>query len=414
MADMTTVRLEAKPDHILRLAGIRDPLRAIAEMIWNAVDAEATTVDVHIGLHAVQGVGEVVVSDNGHGMNRQECLTHFRHLGGSWKASALVSPNIKRPLHGKSGQGRLRAFALGHDVAWTTVGEKIAGGREETIVGGHSSTPDEFEVSPSIDTDKQTGAVFKATEPAPYVNRLTKTDATAQLTAVFAAYLLTNPEIKICLEGHALDPADIWLHSDEYVLTPEGFSPTNDPPILQVIEWKDEVVRTISLCNEQGVELAQISPNIRVPGHHFTAYVRWSGFMEHHETLVLADFEDEPIKVIVESARDALKEHFQNREFMRRRQQIAEWKEQGLYPYGEPASPTETIERGLFDEIATTVARQLPGSKDGKRTTLKLLKELVARDPSDVADMVEKLFALPKSEQDELRQLLKRTTLQLS
>jgi hypothetical protein len=230
--------------------------------------------------------------------------------------------------------------------------------------GGHSSTPDEFEVSPSIDTDKQAGTVFKATEPAPYVNRLTKTDATAQLTAVFAAYLLTNPEIKISLEGHALDPADIWLHSDEYVLTPEGFSPTNDPLILQVIEWKDEVVRTISLCNEQGVELAQISPNIRVPGHHFTAYVRWSGFIEYHETLVLADFEDEPIKVIVESARDALKEHFQNRDFMRRRQQIAEWKEQGLYPYGEPASPTETIERGLFDEIATTVARQLPGSKE--------------------------------------------------
>lgn len=73
-------------------------------------------VDVRIGFNAVDGVGEVSVSDNGYGMNRQDCITHFSHLGGSWKSSALVSPNIKRPLHGKSGQGRLRAFALGRDV----------------------------------------------------------------------------------------------------------------------------------------------------------------------------------------------------------------------------------------------------------------------------------------------------------
>lgn len=193
MTAMTTVRLEAKPDHILRLAGIRDPHRAVAEMIWNSVDAEATTVDIHIGLNAVDGVGEVIISDNGHGMNNQECLTHFSRLGGSWKATALVSPNIKRPLHGKSGQGRLRAFALGQDVVWTTVGGKVTGGHEETVVSGHVTTPDEFNVSPSINTDKQTGTVFRASEPAQHVNRLTKFDATAQLTAVFAAYMLSNP-----------------------------------------------------------------------------------------------------------------------------------------------------------------------------------------------------------------------------
>lgn len=356
---MTTVRLEAKPDHILRLAGIRDPLRGLAEMIWNAVDAEATTVEVHIGLNAVDGVGEVIVSDNGHGMNREECFMHFSRLGGSWKSSALVSPNIKRPLHGKSGQGRLRAFALGQDVVWTTIGEKVTGGHEETVVSGHVSTPDEFDVSPSIDTGKETGTIFAATEPAPYVNRLVKPETTAQLTAIFAQYLLSNPTIVIRLHGHELNPADIWLYSEEYVLEVEGLPPTSDPPTMRVIEWKDEVTRTIALCDEQGVELAQLHPHIRVPGHHFTAYIRWSGFMAHHDTLALADFENSPINELLESARETLRGHFRTRDFVRRRQQIAEWKKQDLYPYGEPANPAEAVERGLFDEVATTIARKL-------------------------------------------------------
>jgi Histidine kinase-, DNA gyrase B-, and HSP90-like ATPase len=103
MAAMTTVQLEAKSDHILRLAGVRDPFCAIAEMIWNAVDAEATTVDVHIELNAVDGVGEVIVSDNDHGMNHQECLMHFRHLGGSWKLRPSRRGTSSGPLHGKNG-----------------------------------------------------------------------------------------------------------------------------------------------------------------------------------------------------------------------------------------------------------------------------------------------------------------------
>jgi hypothetical protein len=47
-------------------------------------------------------------------------------------------------------------------------------------------------------------------------------------------------------------------------------------------------------------------------------------FTAHHETLALADFEDDPLKEVVDSAREALKEHFQKREYMRHRQQIAE------------------------------------------------------------------------------------------
>ncbi|GGP01268.1 hypothetical protein GCM10012278_04040 [Nonomuraea glycinis] len=45
---MRTVHIEAKPDHLLRLARQKDPVGAVAEMIWNALDAEATHVSVDL------------------------------------------------------------------------------------------------------------------------------------------------------------------------------------------------------------------------------------------------------------------------------------------------------------------------------------------------------------------------------
>lgn len=41
--------LTASDDLVARLAHERDPVRAIIELIWNAVDAEATRVTVTLG-----------------------------------------------------------------------------------------------------------------------------------------------------------------------------------------------------------------------------------------------------------------------------------------------------------------------------------------------------------------------------
>ena len=110
---MTQIHLDAKPDHVLRLARQKDPRGAVAEMIWNALDAEASVVEVDVLANDIEGVDRVIVRDNGHGMHAASCGSYFGDLGGSWKATAKVSPNIQRPLHGRSGQGRLRALRAG-------------------------------------------------------------------------------------------------------------------------------------------------------------------------------------------------------------------------------------------------------------------------------------------------------------
>src|SRR5437773_11499143 len=98
---MIRVHIDAKPDHVLRLAKRTDPQGAAAEMIWNALDAEANQVEVEIQTNDIGGVERVIVRDDGHGMPAASCGSYFGDLGGSWKATARVSVNLHRTLTGR-------------------------------------------------------------------------------------------------------------------------------------------------------------------------------------------------------------------------------------------------------------------------------------------------------------------------
>ena len=84
------------------------PLTAITELIWNALDADATNVRVALVENELQGVVEIRVEDDGHGMTHERAVEGFQSLGGSWKRLARSSPG-GRVLHGREGRGRFRA-----------------------------------------------------------------------------------------------------------------------------------------------------------------------------------------------------------------------------------------------------------------------------------------------------------------
>jgi hypothetical protein len=50
---MTVLNLRAGQDHLEKVASTRDPIKALAEFVWNAVDAEATRVSVEFVLNAL-------------------------------------------------------------------------------------------------------------------------------------------------------------------------------------------------------------------------------------------------------------------------------------------------------------------------------------------------------------------------
>lgn len=97
-----------------------DPLKAVEELIWNALDAEATEVVVKIEEQTeIQGLSHIQVKDNGHGMQPEKCCEYFGYQGNSWKKARHRSLGGLRPVHGRHGEGRLFALVsrrrrLGH------------------------------------------------------------------------------------------------------------------------------------------------------------------------------------------------------------------------------------------------------------------------------------------------------------
>jgi signal transduction histidine kinase len=90
------------------------PHIALAEMIKNAYDADATVVELDIGDE------EIVVSDDGHGMTGQELRERWMRIGSPHKEREVRSRRFERPLTGAKGIGRLAAQFLGSDLQlWT-------------------------------------------------------------------------------------------------------------------------------------------------------------------------------------------------------------------------------------------------------------------------------------------------------
>src|SRR3546814_14459274 len=81
---MTSGKIEAADDHLRRMVGSK-PVLGLAELVWNAVDANATQVEVVVKRTVADAVDELIVRDNGHGFRADEIVEIFGAVGGSWK-----------------------------------------------------------------------------------------------------------------------------------------------------------------------------------------------------------------------------------------------------------------------------------------------------------------------------------------
>jgi signal transduction histidine kinase len=92
---------------------------ALAELIKNAYDADATKIQVHL-VNAKQPHGTLQIQDNGHGMTRDELVRAFMRLASDEKVRAPYSPRYKRLRAGRKGIGRFAADRLGGRLSLTT------------------------------------------------------------------------------------------------------------------------------------------------------------------------------------------------------------------------------------------------------------------------------------------------------
>ncbi|GGJ42343.1 hypothetical protein GCM10010121_061830 [Streptomyces brasiliensis] len=407
---MGSITLRVEQDHVEGVAKLNDPVGAVIELIWNALDADATNVTVLIERNELDGVGKVIVSDDGHGMPSESVPSYFDKLGGSWKKTALVSTEKGRAMHGRNGQGRVRAFALGVHVRWVTIGKGVDG-KVKTVIEADRSAMRNYRIDTMGSTVEEPGTTVEAWGAVPHLDRLLNTPRViSALTTEFALYLETYPDSSITYDGIRVDPGQVQVHSAIYMLDQVDEFPA---PELRVIEWRKGVTRELALCDSRRMPLVKLRPEIQAPGFNFTAYLSWKGFEDRPQDLALVDWdEDSPASAVVERARGRLREHFRSRVDDRRREQVLEWQKERVYPYeGEATEPTEVTEREAFDTVATTIAKHIPKARNARRATLGLLKETLAAKPDQTPEILERFFSLTRQEKEELGLLLQRTSL---
>ncbi len=412
---MAELHLRADDDHVERLAHENDPVRAIVELIWNAIDAEAPTVTVDLEYDDVLGgITKTVVTDTGHGIERDELDATFGRIGGSWKRLAAKTKNDKRGLHGERGEGRLRAFALGSRVTWTSHSVDASRVLQRVEITGTTEHRHVFEWDAQPATGVPTGTVVTAfNDSQRSLGALEAERTRSVLLSHFAPVLLNDDDLRITYLGTDLDPADEVASSTEYPLPFSDDAGTRQEAELRIIEWKSVKHRAIYYGQDAEHFVYEESAVDVETQFRYSAYVTWDGLDHDALSLIgLGDMSDAPVSALWTAARKGIREHFQNRRRERRRDQLDKWKHDQVYPFeGEAKSETEKAERAIFDVVAGTIAPQIPVRKDSALVTLGLLRNALRQGPEQLGVLFNEVASLNQEDRESLTRLLGETTM---
>jgi hypothetical protein len=395
------------------------PIPALAELIWNALDADATRVTVEL-VHRdlAGGLSKIVVTDNGTGLSREEAPELFRNLGGSWKRMQHRTAKGQRSVHGRDGKGRFKAFALGRAVTW----QVVSGARPE----------DQRRFTVQITGSDLTDVSISAAEPAPTAPRgvavviedvekdfrVFETDEGLQdLAEIFAVYLTNYKDVVIEVAGRRVDPEAVIAGRHEERLTRTATSDGQEHPFdLMIIEWKADTKRTLYLCSEDWFPLDQVETRLHAPGHSFSAYLRSAYITELNDDgrLGLAEL-DGQLATVLEDAKEAIKAWLRTRAAEQAQTYVDQWKAEKVYPYvGDPQTSVEKAERQVFEIVASQVqhfAPEVAATTRSTRVHLRLLRAAIESGPEELQTILREVLDLPASKQRDLAVLLQETSL---
>lgn len=415
---MNRIAIEAKPDFLERLSSTT-PIKAVAELIWNGLDAGSEQVSVRLEANALDGLEAIRVTDTGHGINQEHVQSLFGGLGNSWKRQR--ARHHGRALHGKNGQGRFKAFALGNRVVWNTVYDSPNGRMRYQVLGRTEALTDLEYSNPEPATGDPTGTEVVVSGIQKSLGVLQRENARLELAKLFAAYLSQYPDIRIDYDGVRVDPIELQsAHKDillDEITLADGRA---TQATVSIIEWHMKTDRVLHLCDAHGVSLHEtdLGQKVRAPGFEFTAYVKSDHFRELDQAGLLALENLHPdVTAIVHAARHAVRTHFRRRLSERQSQTVERWKRDQIYPFEtkEELNPVEEAERQVFDILAVNVESHLPAFEEAdlksKRFMFRLLAQAVQQSPDSVQRIITEMLNLKKEEQDALAELLNVTSL---
>ncbi|MGE0743435.1 MAG: ATP-binding protein [Hyphomonadaceae bacterium] len=416
---MTEYTVSAHSDHINKITAVRKPILAVAELAWNAFDADAGRVDVALEPDGLGGLTAIEVTDNGWGMSPDRAKKSFSGLGGSWKKLTNKTEHDGRLIHGKEGQGRFKALALGRVVEWFVVyphGSKLFKYSIRII----ADTADRFEMSDPVPAEAgdTRGVRVRISEIQRALPSLEGESAVNELAQIFALYMRKYQSLRLLLEHQSVDPSAVEDRVTRVPLSPITLIGGKVYPAeLEIVEWKVSADRRLYLCSHDGFPLDEMQPGVQAPRFNFTAYLKSEAIaILANEGLTGLGELDGVTSPAIDEAKQVLRDHFRRRAEEEARGLVDQWKEEKVYPYrGDPQTPVEEVERQVFNIAALHVNAYLPkfaeADPKAKQLQLRLLRHALETGPEEALRFLNEALELPAERRQELAELLDRTTL---
>jgi hypothetical protein len=404
-------RVEVQPDHLEKNTKAR-PVPALAELIWNALDADANRVVVTLDHNELGTLIRVVVRDNGLGLSSADAEKIFAKLGGSWKRHKTTTPS-GRALHGEEGKGRFKAFSIGRFADWTVTYER-EGALWTYSVAMATDDIEDVQITDEVPAEKgsETGIRLVIEEPLKSFRGLDSDAGIAELTEIFALYLSDYSGITITVAGRRIDPSKAIKERTTMTLDPIVVDNRRHHLDLEIVEWNSISHRGLYLSTEKRFPLKRVSRRFQVGHYQFTAYLQSTYFSEALKagTIDMAEM-DGPVIVALDDAQKTIRNHFRDVAAREAKTYVDAWKSTDIYPYkGEASSQIEEVERQVFDIVALNVATHLPefaqSPVKNQQFQLRMLRQAIERGPEDLQLILTEVLNLPQRQRTEMAELL--------
>ncbi len=405
------LRVEAHNDHLLRVAGT-DPLIGLDELIWNALDADSSHVEIRLERNAIGGLTKIVIEDDGVGFSLADARHAFKTLGGSMKSGKDRTPG-GRMLHGQKGEGRYRSLALGAVIVWKSTYREGTELRQFDLQFsvGSLNTPLLSNIKAAEST--KTGCRVEVLDVTERADQALTTDLDWVIASRFASYLLANPSIHIYVNGKTIDVAS----AVERRLEDDISFNHKDVRIDAVISgyfWNSGRLNELFLCREDGVAVEQVKHVIDEPSLSYSAYVR-SSYFNSEGSQPYSDMGrmDEVAEEIRKRARRQLRNYVRQILSEKAKHTISDLERKGAYPFeGEPKNEIEKAEREVFDIVASKIYELSPSAQNLKNEDLRekfsIVKDAIGEESTLRNKLVRKLFGLDEQNLRDLDALTDR------
>jgi len=425
---MKTVQLTT--DGIKKHLDSTTPEQAIAEYIWNGLDAKAKNINVDFSYNVLGAIDEVVISDDGNGISYEELDRKFGVFLDSEKLKARnTSKRISSETHGKDGIGRLTFFAFATHAEWQTVYSegtekfaftiKVAG--DQLI--NYPSTPKQA-VPCNTPTGTKvcfTGISLKGVSP--------ESKAFVQfLTCEFCWRLLLQKELTICLGGKKLSAQDNIAATTSYCLLGIAVPRTE----ILFVRWENKLHREYSryyYLDSNGEERFTDFTSLNKKGDKFyhSVYVKSEFFNNftfspsptHQGDLDFgtSGIKSEWFKLVTTESDHFLRE--ERKSFLRKSKDalIDAFEEKGILPGFNQKNVWEVAKHNHLAETVGELYNLQPnlftsGSIEQKKIFVRLIDQLLDSDEAETLyQIIGQVLELGVEEKDELLGVLKSSRL---